>query len=869
MQPMRPRTNERTRGLFGIAVLLAASLWTGSLGAPLDAAAAVGPRETMDAGALACGKTGSYTAIWEVQGSGHTSPKDGQTVQELRGVVTADFQKGTGGPWEPWGFFVQAHEADCDAATSDGLFVYTGSGPKSVTVGNLVKVTKGKVDEYQGPGSFVWERTLTELVCLSGCGVSTLQSNYGVPAAEELSPPTDEALAVDYHEAREGMLVQVGEVSTVVAAVNAYNEFVVVRGTGKDRLSQETGNNGHAIMVDGDGVAAAKCGADGFGYIKTFDTVASTASSRPYGPLNYNFNMYKIQQDDDTSCVSWTAGNDTSYDPAENPPPSASSDVLTIATMNAYNFFDTSNDPAKSDDVLTAAEYDRRSRKLADAVCNANGLNKPPIVALQEVENGNVLAKLVGDISTRCGVTYSQHTVGAPDDRGIEVSYLARSDRVTVASLALRQGCSATNWGVDYESGDPAPDVSCDGSTPYYLHNRPPLELVAKVTLAGSERTLYVLNNHFKSKLGSSACAQKDCTDWRVEEAKHVDALVDARLASNPGDFVVVTGDLNDFYTSAPLDVLDKTQGVLTNVWQDKTGTPGTQGTMSRYSYLYNGVSQTLDHLLVSDNLAALARTTSPRHLSGDWPASHGDDDTMLRSSDHDPLLVGFTFTSGGNATVPGAPTLSATAGDGKVDLSWTTPGDGGSAITGYNVYRGTSSGSHSLLASLGVTNAYTDTAVTNGNTYYYAVTAVNAVGEGAKSNEVSATPASVPQVRINEVEHNPTGDDVGNEYAELYNYGSTTVDLSGWTLTANHGTPVTLALSGTLAAGAYKVVKHTSQWIDNTGEWVTLKDAAGAKIDETPVQSDGQNDGRSWQRKASDLGTWQFVASTEGAANP
>ena len=51
-------------------------------------------------------------------------------------------------------------------------------------------------------------------------------------------------------------------------------------------------------------------------------------------------------------------------------------------------------------------------------------------------------------------------------------------------------------------------------------------------------------------------------------------------------------------------------------------------------------------------------------------------------------------------ATAPGAPTLnSATAGNGSVALAWSAPAsDGGSAITGYKVYRGTSSGGETLL---------------------------------------------------------------------------------------------------------------------------------------------------------------------------
>ena len=95
-------------------------------------------------------------------------------------------------------------------------------------------------------------------------------------------------------------------------------------------------------------------------------------------------------------------------------------------------------------------------------------------------------------------------------------------------------------------------------------------------------------------------------------------------------------------------------------------------------------------------------------------------------------------------ATVPGAPTsLAATGGNATVGLSWTLPtNDGGAAITGYKVYRGTTSGSLTFLANASGTT-YNDNAVTNGTTYYYKVSAENSVGEGAKSDEESATPGA------------------------------------------------------------------------------------------------------------------------------
>ncbi len=94
---------------------------------------------------------------------------------------------------------------------------------------------------------------------------------------------------------------------------------------------------------------------------------------------------------------------------------------------------------------------------------------------------------------------------------------------------------------------------------------------------------------------------------------------------------------------------------------------------------------------------------------------------------------------------VPSAPqNLAATAGNAQVALSWQAPAsNGGSSITNYKVYRGVTSNNLTLLTTLGVVLAYTDTSVTNGTTYYYQVTAVNSGGEGPVSNQVSAQPVT------------------------------------------------------------------------------------------------------------------------------
>lgn len=92
----------------------------------------------------------------------------------------------------------------------------------------------------------------------------------------------------------------------------------------------------------------------------------------------------------------------------------------------------------------------------------------------------------------------------------------------------------------------------------------------------------------------------------------------------------------------------------------------------------------------------------------------------------------------------PSASTLSASAGNGSATLTWTVPAnDGGAPITGYEIYRGASSGTETLLRVVGNVQTYQDTGLTNGTTYWYQVSAVNSAGPGVRSNEVSIKPTA------------------------------------------------------------------------------------------------------------------------------
>src|SRR5437870_6279003 len=129
---------------------------------------------------------------------------------------------------------------------------------------------------------------------------------------------------------------------------------------------------------------------------------------------------------------------------------------------------------------------------------------------------------------------------------------------------------------------------------------------------------------------------------------------------------------------------------------------------------------------LVGSLLASLSISIGP----GDHIQAISDRSTVA------PLLL---------PTQPSAPqNLQAVAGDGQVTLTWDPPSDdGGAPILLYTIYRGNSSGGESFLITVPLVTTYIDLAVSNNMTYYYQVSATNAVGEGPRSSEASATPTA------------------------------------------------------------------------------------------------------------------------------
>jgi predicted extracellular nuclease len=120
----------------------------------------------------------------------------------------------------------------------------------------------------------------------------------------------------------------------------------------------------------------------------------------------------------------------------------------------------------------------------------------------------------------------------------------------------------------------------------------------------------------------------------RIEQATFVAGLVAEIQAADPGARVIVLGDLNDFLDSDTLAAL-YAGGLEDLLYQ----TPK----YNRYTYIYQGESEVLDHILITKNLWSQFRSIKPIHINADYPDVFGDTpDSSRRSSDHDAVVATF-----------------------------------------------------------------------------------------------------------------------------------------------------------------------------------------------------------------------------------
>jgi hypothetical protein len=137
---------------------------------------------------------------------------------------------------------------------------------------------------------------------------------------------------------------------------------------------------------------------------------------------------------------------------------------------------------------------------------------------------------------------------------------------------------------------------------------------------------VWVIDNHWKSKTGDETANAVQ----RLAQAQHVAALVQSLLAQTPDAAVIVAGDLNDFFGAPALAAL--AAGVQPALLQPLAYLPA----LERYSTIYNGAAQLLDHILLTPNLGPQIAGVAIAHINAGFPVTPA----TPRASDHDPVVV-------------------------------------------------------------------------------------------------------------------------------------------------------------------------------------------------------------------------------------
>ena len=438
----------------------------------------------------------------------------------------------------------------------------------------------GRVRELSG-------QTLLDLQDVAD--IEVLSTNNLLPAAVELNPPLENTDAQAYYEALEGMLVQITEPVVAVGPTSRYGETALVRPEwGVDRIMKGD-PTGLLIFID-DGGADTHLDSSSLAFpLKTADTLLSAE-----GPLAFTYDNYKIEP------ISLPVIS-TDKRPLPQLEPAATGQ-FSVATFNVENLFD-SSDPHPSDLPLPSrSQYELDLTKTANAI---QAMGAPTIVGLQEVENIGILEKLAGQDSI-AGYSYQPFLVEGTDSRGIDVAYLVRADQATV------EGAAAF-------------------AAPEGLTSRPPLVITTTVHLESGDRTVYLLNNHFTSMSGGELPTEPR----RKAQAAWNATLVQRILAHDPQAHVIVMGDLNSFYDSPPLDIL-REAGLRHAYEFVEPERP--------FTYVYQGVSETLDHILMTPALYEALVQVAVLHIGADYPPPIPDDPSAQSASDHDPLVVIFSL---------------------------------------------------------------------------------------------------------------------------------------------------------------------------------------------------------------------------------
>jgi predicted extracellular nuclease len=356
--------------------------------------------------------------------------------------------------------------------------------------------------------------------------------------------------------------------------------------------------------------------------------LAAGSSVTAQGPLAFSFSDYQI----------WPIALEVAGAPEVVPVRARGTGEFTVGSQNVLRLFDTVDDPAIDDPVPTAEAYARSLAKLSLHVRQA--LASPDVLAVQEAENLGVLQDLVTRILLDDpSVVYAPHLLEGNDIGGIDVGFLVR-DTVRVDSIE--------QFGKD--------DIfSFPGVDPFPLNDRPPLVLRGAYVGDGALFPITVINVHQRSLSGIDGADGARVRAKRHEQARRLSQFIDGLQDADPGLNLVVIGDFNAFeFTDGYVDVMGQVTGnpdpagallpATDEVSLDLRNQTLNMQPGQRYSFVFDGTAQSLDHAITSRSLDAWVRGAEHSRGNADAPFAFANDPTTsLRSSDHDGTVLFLT----------------------------------------------------------------------------------------------------------------------------------------------------------------------------------------------------------------------------------
>jgi len=575
--------------------------------------------------ATSCPPPPTALEIDEIQSASHVSPHVGELVV-TSGIVTAKLGNG---------FYFQDSTPDFDEATSEGIFVFTSSTP-TVNVGDDVRV-RGNVSEFRPGGSSSTNLSATELTSPL---VSVLSTRNTLPAPVVIGhggrvPPAtvieDDASGsvetsgafdpaedgIDFYESLEDMRVQVNE-AVAVGPRNAFGEIPVV---GDDGANAGIRTNRGGVVIRANDFNPER--------IQLDDTITATpvvdvgdSFATAVGILDYSFGNFKLNVTETLIEIDGGLTREVTRAPRDQ--------EIAVATYNVENL-----DP--SDGAAVFARH-------ADYI--VNHLRSPDLLAIEEVQDNDGATDsgttdasqtwnmLVAAIAAAGGPAYQYRQIDPVNDEdggepggNIRVGFLFRGDR-ELEFIDRPGGTSTAATSVVARPSGPQLSFSpgrIDPTNAAWTTSRKPL--AGEFRMRGKK--VFVIVNHFNSKgsdqplFGRFQPPKRSSEVQRHAQAQVVNDFVDQILAQDAQANVIVLGDLNDFEFSDTLSLLEG--GVLTSLM-------ATLPKAERYSYVFEGNSQVLDQILVSDSMLA--------RFPIEYDVVHVNSEFADQASDHDPQVA-------------------------------------------------------------------------------------------------------------------------------------------------------------------------------------------------------------------------------------